>query len=138
MVAADYLRWLRRSERFSVGELRRYVGRFSCLEMGLVLTLFTRGGAAGATAGDALVDVLRGLEATLVAFRFERDGRGMRIYVRRAGAIERARVPALAWEMSRAELRHLLVAELTRRGCRAARTQLARTRWPARTAVGRV
>jgi len=132
MVAADYLRWLRRSERFTLSEIRRYLRSLTLLEGALILYLFTRRGSAGATAADAVIDVLRGLDGQLVAFRNDRSARGLRLWVRRSGWLERAVLPGHLEQLNRVELRHLLVADLTRRSGRHARLQVVRARYAPR------
>ena len=118
---AGYLRWMRREGRFTLPEIRRYLHRLSLVEGALILFLFQRRGGAGAAAADAIVDVLRGLDARLVGFRCERGRGGLKVLAQRAGWLERALLPSAFEELPRAELRHFLVAELTRRGARAAR-----------------
>ena len=129
MVAADYLRWLHRHERFSLPEVRRYLRRMSLLEAGLVLFLFASRGGAGARAADAAIDVMRSLDGTLVAFRRHRRDGGLRLWVRRGRWLERMALPAHLDELSRAELRHLMVAELTHRSGRHARQRVVRARY---------
>ena len=130
MVAADYLRWLHRHERFTVREVRRYLGRLSLIDGALILFLFSRLGGRGAMAADAIVDVVDGLSGSLSAFRRDQDTGALRIYVRRAGWLERAILPAYFHELSRTELRHLLVAELTRRGGRYSKQRVICARTP--------
>lgn len=129
MVAADYLRWLHRHERFSLTEVRRYLRRMSLLEAGLILFLFATRGGAGARAADAAIDVLRSLDGTLTAFRRDRRGAGVRLWVRRGAWLERVTLPAHLDELSRAELRHLIVAELTHRSGRDARRRVVQARF---------
>lgn len=128
MVAADYLRWLHRTERFTVREVRRYIGRLTLLDGALILFLFSRLGGKGAMAADAIIDVLDGLDGTLAAFRRDADTGALRLYVRRAGWLERAILPAYFDSLPRCELRHFLVAELTRRSGRYAKQRVIRAR----------
>lgn len=129
MVAADYLRWLHRHERFTLPEVRRYLRRMTLLEAGLVLFLFACRGGGGARAADGAIDVLRSLDGTLVAFRRDRRGGGLRLWVRRGRWLERVLLPANLDELTRTELRHLMVAELTRRSGRHARLRVVRARY---------
>lgn len=128
MVAADYLRWLHRNEQFTVREVRRYLGRLTLLDGALILFLFSRLGGKGAMAADAIIDVLDGLDGTLAAFRRDPTTRALRLYVRRAGWLERAILPAYFDSLPRCELRHFLVAELTRRSGRYAKQRVIRAR----------
>ncbi|MHC5019690.1 MAG: hypothetical protein ACYTGX_06180 [Planctomycetota bacterium] len=130
MVAADYLRWLHRQERFTVREVRRYLGRLSLIDGALILFLFSRLGGRGAMAGDSIVDVVDGLHGSICAFRRDPETNALRLYVRRAGWLERAVLPAYFHELSRTELRHLLVADLTRRGARYAKQRVICARTP--------
>jgi len=64
---------------------------------------------------------IKALEASLGVALFERGRGGLKVLAQRAGWLERALLPSAFEELPRAELRHFLVAELTRRGARAAR-----------------
>jgi hypothetical protein len=135
VVAADYLRWLHRKERFTLREMKRYLGNMSLVEGALVLFLFARRMGSGARAADAVIDVLRSLGGQLIAFRRDRADGGLRLYVRRAGWLERVLLPAHMEQLSRPELRHLVVAELTHRSGRHARQRVVRARYPLRDSV---
>ncbi len=132
MVSADYLRWLHRHERFTVREVRRYLSRLSIVDGALILFLFSRMGGRGAMAADAIIDVVDGLEGSIAAFRRDRDTRALRLYVRRAGWLERVILPNYFDALPRHELRHYLVAELTRRSGRWAKQRVIRARLAAR------
>jgi hypothetical protein len=128
MVAADYLRWLHRDERFTVREVRRYLAQLSLIDGALILFLFSRRGGQGARAADAIIDVVGGLDGVVVAFRRDPGTRALRLFVRRAGWLERVVLPAYFDALPRCELRHFLVAELTRRSGRWAKQRVIRAR----------
>ena len=128
MVAAEYLRWLHRHERFTLAEVRRYLKRMSLLDGALILYLFSTHAGPGAMAADAIIDVLHGLGGSLSGFRRDPETSALRLYVRRAGWLERAILPAYFDSLPRCELRHMLVADLTRRSGRYAKQRVIRAR----------